>query len=274
MKELKTLIILLIFGLPFANCNGQNGTTYFEPNQISFEKTDYGLIFTTINVNGKNVKAMIDFGDQHKLQLSSTLTNELNILTEKAGYQVSDVYGNTWDVKKGTITKLVVGTWEESDVEFTSQEGEMESVSLQIGTEFNAVLGWGYFKDYSTEIDYSASLFTLLDKKHTVDNELFSVQFQKDANQLIVPATVNNQSVRFMIDTGSPVSVVDSSFLDKFDDKKFMFSIDKQNFEIKVYSQDLSVLSDLEVVCILGGDFLKEWKVIIDPEKSILHFVK
>jgi predicted aspartyl protease len=274
MKELKTLFILLIFGLSVANCSGQSKATNFEPNKISFEKTDYGLIFTTITVNDKNIKAMIDFGDQHKLQLSSTLIDELNIETEEAGYQVSDVYGNTWDVKKGTAQKLFVGNWEERNVEFTSQEGEMESVSKQIGTEFNAVLGWGYFKDYFTEIDYSASLITLYDKKYTVDNELFSVQFQKDANQLIIPATVNNQSVRFMIDTGSPVTVVDSTFKEKLDYEKFMFSIDNQDFEMKAYSQDLSVLSDLEIVCILGSDFLKEWKVIIDPAKSILHFTK
>jgi len=113
---LKRLFILVILGLIVAISNGQSKTIYSEPNKITFIKTDYGLIFTTITVNGKDVKAMIDFGDQHKLQLSSTIINELNIITEKAGYQVSDVYGNTWDVKKGTAQKLIVGHWEESNV--------------------------------------------------------------------------------------------------------------------------------------------------------------
>ncbi len=274
MKELKTLFILLIFGLSAANCNGQSKTTYFEPNKIGFEKTDYGLIFTNIKVNNNEVRAMIDFGDQHKLQLSSSLIEELNIETEKAGYQVSDVFGNTWDVNKGIANSLVVGTLEEINVEFTSQKGEMESVSQQIGTVFKAVLGWGYFKNYFTEIDYSANLMTLHSQKDFTVNEIFQIPYNKDASQLIIPAIVNNQKVNFMIDTGSPVTVIDSVFMEKLNNEKFIFKLDKQNFEIKAYPQDLSVLSDLEVVCILGGDFLKEWKVIINPKNNILHFKK
>ncbi len=120
------------------------------PNSIIFEKTNYGLIFTNILVNGKEVKAMIDFGDQHYLQLSSTLVGRLGLAIEPAGYQVADVYGNTYDVNQGTLNKLKVGNWQNESVEFTSQAGEMESVSEQIGTEFNAVVGWGYFKEYFT----------------------------------------------------------------------------------------------------------------------------
>ncbi|MGF1556871.1 aspartyl protease family protein [Paucihalobacter sp.] len=274
MKNFKTLFTFLFFGIFAASCSGQIRTTFVEPNKIFFEKTDYGLIFTNIRVNDKDVKAMIDFGDQHKLQLSSTLIDQLNIETEKAGYQVSDVYGNNWDVKNGTAQKLVVGTCEENNVEFSSQDGEMESVSQQIGTEFNAVLGWGYFKKYHTEIDYSASLFTLYDGKITIENEVFSVQFQKEANQLIIPAIIDNHKVNFMIDTGSPVTVVDSLELQKIDNQDFVFSIGGEEFKIKAYPQDLSVLADLGIKCILGGDFLKNWKIIIDPEHNVLHFKK
>ncbi len=274
MNALNSIIALFVWGSTATACCSQHKTNDLEPNTIAFEKTDYGLIFTTITVNEKTVKAMIDFGDQHKLQLSSTLIDELTIETEQAGYQVSDVFGNTWDVQKGTVRKLVVGAWEEYSVEFTSQKGEMESVSQQIGTEFHAVLGWGYFKDYFTEIDYSASLFTLYNLNHSVNDELFKVNYQNDANQLIIPATVYGQHVRFMIDTGSPVTVIDSSFNGTIDDDTLKFTIAKNDFEIKVYSQDLSVLADLEVVCILGGDFLSHWKVTVDPVNSALLFKK
>jgi len=269
----KAFLMVFLFAVGL-HCRSQNDIGSKQLNKITFEKSDYGLIFTTILINNRKVKAMIDFGDQHVLQLSSTLASELGVKTEKAGYQVSDVYGNTWDVKRGTVNKLVVGSLTESDVAFTSQEGEIEAVSRQIGTEFHAVLGWGYFSRYFTEIDYSNSTFTLSDNRGFFHDAIFSVPFNKDANQLIIKAKVNGQEVNFMIDTGSPVTVVDPEVLVNFQGEEFGFVLQSESFKVKAYEQDLSILSDLEVVCILGGDFLADWKIVIDPERSLLHFKK
>lgn len=276
MKHLEKRTIIALFFCLFTSfiLSAQPEVTQSKSNVIHFEKSDYGLIFTTINVNNQEVKAMIDFGDMHVLQLSSTLASELKIKTGKAGYQVSDVYGNTWDVMKGTVNQLIVGTWAESNVEFTSQEGEMEAVSEQIGTQFHAVLGWGYFSRYFTEIDYSNATFTVCNNKDFLDDTVFTVPFIKDANQLIIKAKVNGQEVNFMIDTGSSVSVVDPKVLGQFERDEFGFELQSESFKVNAYEQDLSVLADLEVVCILGGDFLAEWKIVIDPEQKLLLFKK
>ena len=276
MRKLKksTIILMVTCFVTTVSSFAQVETNRTKSNVIHFEKTDYGLVFTTINVNNQEVRAMVDFGDMHILQLSSTLTAELRIDTEKAGYRVSDVFGNTWDVMQGIVNQLTVGSWTESDVKFTSQEGEMEAVSAQIGTQFNAVLGWGYFKRYFTEIDYSNSTFTLSDNESFLDNIVFTVPFQKDANQLIIKAKVKGQEMNFMIDTGSPVTVVDPRVLGKFESDEFGFELQTEDFKLNAYEQDLSVLADLEIACILGGDFLAGWKVVIDPEKSLLYFKK
>ena len=54
------LIIIVFLSLLACNNNNQNlATTNTNDNTISFEKSDYGLIFTNISVNGAAVKAMI-----------------------------------------------------------------------------------------------------------------------------------------------------------------------------------------------------------------------
>lgn len=272
METIKTFFYVLFLTVALINFINHGSQPSAEPNRIYFEKTNYGLIFTTIHVNGEEVKAMIDFGDQHTLQLSSSLTERLHIETEITNYKVSDIHGNIWDVYRGELPELTVGTWKEQDVEFTSQEGEMEAVSQQIGTEFHAVLGWGYFKHYFTEIDYANGLMILYKNIHHSGSETMKVPFSRDANQLIIPAIIDGQEHKLMIDTGSPVTVVDTGMSKKMENDTFEFILDKQSITLKAYSQDLSVLADLGVVAILGGDFLQQWKIIIDPEESVLHF--
>jgi hypothetical protein len=75
-----------------------------------------------------------------------------------------------------------------------------------------------------------------------------------------------------MIDTGSPVTVVDSNRNLTTPDGLLRFQLAEKELKLKAYSQDLSVLADLGVAGILGGDFLQQWIVTIDPEKSVLLF--
>jgi len=274
MTNLRIIFCLMYLGITTFNGFAQSKNSKSESNTISFEKTRYGLIFTTLQVKDKKVKAMIDFGDQHQLQLSFSLVEQLNIETQKAGYQVSDVNGNVWDVYKGVISEFVVGSWHEKDVEFTSQEGEMEAVSEQIGTEFNAVLGWGYFKQFYTEIDYANSSMILHQNTDFLSSDGLQIPFSKNANQLIISVKVKGEEHKLMIDTGSPVTVVDTEFSKKLDNDLLKFKLDQQTVELQTYTQDLSVLADLEVVGILGGDFLQLWQIVIDPVKSVLHFYK
>ena len=61
---MKPYLIVLVF-LSLLACDNNNKsslTNNVNYNTISFEKSDFGLIFTNISVNGTVVKAMIDFG--------------------------------------------------------------------------------------------------------------------------------------------------------------------------------------------------------------------
>lgn len=271
---IKYISFLIIFYLLYVNNVGQNIIKKSESNLINFDKNDYGLIFTTISINNIKVKAMIDFGDQHKLQLSSSFVDQLNIPTTKTDYKVGDVYGNEWDVYKGIANQLEVGTLTENKVEFTTQIGEMEGVSQQVGTEFNAVLGWGYFENYYTKINYSKNSFVLFEEADSIKNEHFRIPFVKEASQLIIIGKINNEEHNFMIDTGSPVNIIDSNFKEKVGKDILNLKLSDNILKINTYSQDLSVLSDLGIIGILGGEFLNDWIITINPKENILHFSK
>lgn len=51
--------------------------------------------------------------------------------------------GSTFSVNKGVADTLSIGEWQYEKLEFRSSPGEIEFVAEQIGTSFNAVLGWG-----------------------------------------------------------------------------------------------------------------------------------
>ena len=243
-----------------------------ETNVINFETSDYGLIFTDIEVNNEPVRTMIDFGYFHQLQLSTTLVGNQKLETVKTGYQSGDVFGNIWDVYKGMAATVKIGSNTEKNIEFVTQEGDLESVSQQIDTEFDAVLGWGFFKNYFTEVDYSNHTFTLHQELPSNREDVFSIPYEKNANQLIITARIGDEPVKIMIDTGSPVTVVDKAFRDAPDGSLFNFQLADQDIGLIAYQQDLSVLTDLEIVAVLGGDFLRQWRIIIDPTENKLHF--
>ena len=272
MRSVKAWLLTVFFSLNVFICVGQVSESTTEEISITFERSEYGLIFTDIVVQDEKVKAMIDFGDPHKLQLSSTVIEKLGLETEPAGYKVADLFGNSWEVDQGIAEYVMIGDHRMQDMKFTSQSGEMETVSEQIETTFNAVVGWGFFKDYFTEIDYANSEFRLTETADASRGELFSIPFSAETGQLIIEGVLNTNPVKFIIDTGSPVSVIDPSVKKFTDSEEITLTLGDQEVKVNVYQQDLSVLSDLDVVGILGGNFLEMWKIVINPADQTLHF--
>ena len=271
-KHLVSLVFytsaMVVFGY------GQSVPSSNEVNIIAVSKSDYGLIFTDIIVNGTTVRAMIDFGDPHSLQLSSTLVEQQKIAMRATGRQVSDVFGNTWELQEGSVEKVTIGNWAAANVVFTSQNGEMEAVSEQIGTIFHAVVGWGYFKDYFTEIDYADNKIILYKHQPEISDHAFTTTFSIESGYLILKAGFNGEDIYLMLDTGAPVTFIDSTFQAKYNIEQLQIELGGALIILDVYAQDMSVLSDLGVVGMLGGDFLSAHRVFIDTQSNVLVFLR
>lgn len=208
---MKTKFLLIIVCL-MVGCKSHKENNKLEENYIAIEKSDYGLIFTTIEVNGKKVKAMVDFGDPNILQLSSSFVESQKIKVKKIDAIAKDMAGNTFEINEGTVEEVIIGKWKETNLKFQSSPNEMESVSKQINTEFNAVIGWGYFSQYYTTIDYKENRFELSKKNTSKGIIQFSTNYNKNSNYLSIPITINNSKQNFILDTGSPLTMIDSSF--------------------------------------------------------------
>ncbi|NAS31558.1 hypothetical protein GTQ40_11290 [Flavobacteriaceae bacterium R38] len=265
----KLFTLILTFSL-FQNSTSLISKT--TPNVIEIEKSDYGLIFTNITVNGQKIKAMIDFGDPNVIQLSSTLVKDQNISVIKTKAIAKDIYGNSFEINRGTAKEIIIGQWKENNIEFSSSPGEMEGVAKQINSDFKAVIGWGYFSKYYTVINYGTNKFELFEQKSSIQNEFLKTPYKKNSNYLSVPVTIQNQNVNLIIDTGSPVSVIDSTFYKDLDTDNFNMKIGTKNVTLKMVSQDLSVLKQLNAVGIIGGDFIGKYKIHIDPFEHELTF--
>ena len=278
IQIMKPYLAILVF-ISLLSCKDTHKTALTHPlhkdhNIINFEKSDYGLLFTTISVNGTKVKAMIDFGDPNVLQHSSSFVASEKILVSKTEAVAKDLFENTFEIHEGNAKKVIIGNWEHKNIEFSSSPNEMESVSKQINTKFDAVIGWGYFSKTYSQIDYKANRFILTDKKAFEDNILFTTSFNKNSNYLNVPVGINNAEANFIIDTGSPISMIDSGYYHQRQFKDIAIKLGDKEVLLHLEIQNLEILNQLNAKGIIGGDFLEQYKINIDPFKNELSFKK
>ena len=242
-------------------------------NTIAFQQSPYGLIFTRIIVNGESLLAMIDIGDQQGIQLSSTVAENQALPLEKTGVQVINVHGEKWDVYQGTIASFSLGSKPATELPFTTSPGEIEALAAQLDSEFQAVIGWGYFKGFVVETDYPASVIRLYEALPQSLRPQMSVRYSDDYGPLLFNVLLNGTPQRVMLDTGATVSVFDPSKVPFGRNNEIEFKIDNTPVHLTAYEQDLAVLADLGVVGVLGSDFLNQFNVVIDPFTGHMHFV-
>lgn len=270
MKKNFAMLFLLLLQPWFAVASDQKDVN---GNSIAFQQSPYGLIFTRIIVNGESLLAMIDIGDQQGIQLSSTVAENQALPLEKTGVQVINVHGEKWDVYKGSIASFSMGSKPATELMFTTSPGEIEALSAQLDSEFQAVIGWGYFKEFVVEIDYPASVIRLYNKLPASLRPQMSVKYSDDYGPLLFKVVLNGMSQRVMLDTGATVSVFDPAKVPFGRDNQIVFEIDNTPVNLTGYAQDLAVLADLGVVGVLGSDFFNQFNVVIDPFTEQMHFV-
>ena len=248
---------------------------------IPIEISDYGLLFTEISVNGKQVKAMIDFGDPHKLMLSGTLVESLNIATTKSDKVGYNINGEELAFFNGTAEALHVHGKRLHQVDFASSPGEMEGVSEQIGTRFDAALGWGFFGSQPFVLDYSQKQITLLDPESEPKAAGLEVRFDRTGSYMLIDADFGSKKGKLLVDTGAPGSSIHQDYLDvpatgtneygqPYQQVKTM--LDNQSFNIDFEQRDLSVLEPLKAVGILGGDVLRQYRITLYPDSEKMYW--
>jgi len=272
MSKIKTTLFLLVC-LPLLSA-GQEKTS------IPFEISDYGLIFTDVVINGEKVKAMIDFGQPHLLMISSSLVEKQGITTTKSDKVGYDINGNEMVFLEGTTNELRIQDLSIKSVAFSTSPNEMESVSEQIGTRFDAALGWGFFSKYFFTMDYSGEEITLFTAPQQLEGS-FEVPYAKNGSYMMLNTQLGKKPAKLIIDTGAPASTLHDDFSKEVVPIKNKYgqpaqtlktTIGPKTVDIEFELRDLSVLEPLKVVGIIGGDLLQHYIISIDPNKQTMYW--
>ncbi len=255
---------------------------------IPIEKSLYGMLFTNIQVNGKNVKAIIDFGDPNRFQLSETLVKKLKITLVKTNKAAIGVNGQ-YQVYDGVMETVKIGDMVLKDETFSSSPGEMELVSSQINTDFQAVVGWGFFSEYYITMNYQKNEIILSGTREKQSNVCFSANLDSQFSHLVMQSKINGINANLIIDTGAPLSLLDSAFFltnnipssdtvikhlsDIIPLKTISTTFISSTVNISYLIYDLS-LTESMAVGIIGGDIFDKYKVYIEPKEKLTYFIK
>lgn len=256
---------------------------------LPFEQSPYGLLFVDITVNGKPVTAMVDFGDPYTIQLATSLIEAEGIPVAPTGQQAMYADGTSFDLMEGQVDRVEIADSVLEEVVFGSAPGEIDAVAEQVGTPFQAVIGWGFFGPRRFLLDYSNHRFELgLDA--CPSDRLATVSRVSGSSYLMIEGTLGDEPVRFLVDTGNATNVVHSGIFEQGqwpgDDvqiehltgevagRSISIGLADSTTSAEFELRDLSMLEPLGVQAILGGTFLSSVRLCHDPEKNLIHVLE
>ena len=260
----KNILILSISITLLLLCSCKVKSKVVNSDKIKFEISEYNLLFTKVEIGENEYAALIDFGDFADFQISTNLIAELQLETEKSEIIMSDINGNQYALEKGTIEELKVDGIIEKNVTFYSANNEIESVSQEVGTEFQIVVGFGYFKSKDFKLNFVSNTIEFV--KSTNEKTDFSISVNDDYGYLIGEfQSITNGSFNLLFDTGTPISKIDLklfpknlkdstvTFLDtEFPSKILEVKSTLKSIILNLEHNDISELEPLGVVGIYG----------------------
>ncbi|MCB9249227.1 MAG: hypothetical protein H6613_12140 [Ignavibacteriales bacterium] len=174
---------------------------------------------------------------------------------------MTDINGNEYALEKGIVPRLKVGEIIEKDLTFFSANNEIDDVSKQVGTEFQVVIGFGYFKSKDFKLDFIENNIEFIKPK--VDETDFFVSISNDYGYLIGNFKSSaNENINLLFDTGTPISKIDLNvFPLELKDSTVDFrrqNSQSKNLDIKSSNQTITLnmenndISELEPLGVVG----------------------
>lgn len=283
---MKKPIYLFVLSILFLPSHGQ------VVSNVDFTLSGKGFIFTIVKINGIKAKAMIDFGDPHVLQVSTTFIEANNLEVQMTEHKTSDVFGNMFDISEGTAETLGVSGITLENIVFQSGKHELEHVSKEVGVKFHAVLGWGFFREYQLKVDYDEKQITLFKSLPDIPPHFSTVQYAKEGH-IIVKTRIDTVKAQLILDTGAPFNILDSTWyhqrkaqITSFQSKKrykVIFNLKLKNIETDIGNGHPNVayliyhlpeIHQIDCVGLLGKPFLEHHVLYFDPEHHLIHYAE
>lgn len=251
----------------------------FAQSQITVHKnaiqiSPYNLIFTKIKVNGREILALVDSGSFRTIELSSTLAKELSISLTETTKVARRYEGKGFYLKRGQIDSFAIGDYGKRNVEIDVIEGDIEDISRQVNTSFEAILGWGFLSQFYTLVDYKNLSLQFSEIPITLSNKKTSINYSVVNNVPVVKGFIDSRQINLLFDTGAPMCNIDMSLVSVLKGEKVSKDviIEKNKFSLEWRVKDLSAIKkSLDSVGVIGNNLLKDYAVYFDTKNKVIY---
>lgn len=293
----KSLLFIFFLGAAFFSIRGFLYTPYYFSIPIEFKPYSH-LPVTSIEIEGKNHKVEIDLGARMPLSLRETILKDLIKKPNGTSRRV-DIWGNEYETplfhipkaKTGDFTVKKIETREES-YDFATKNSTVYDDTDRTEEErcqYTGRIGRGFFSGKNIFMDFHNSIFILCKDLKDLGRDgykfenLTSAPFEITLSGILLKTETDIGITRFVIDTGSTISILRSSLTaPNLETKRYglsVFSSVKFSFNgIDLGPQDFCLLEISpvfkEMDGLLGMDFLQEHIIYLDFKTNTAYIGK
>ncbi|HRS58353.1 MAG TPA: hypothetical protein P5050_03945 [Bacteroidia bacterium] len=169
----------------------------------------------------------------------------------------------------------------------------VSKISAMLGTEITTLLGTDILSNFKILLDYQNQVIEF--SKQEIDIDGTQVDISNFMGIPIIKMTVDNQELKFFLDTGAKLSYLSDSFTSNYEnvgtDEDFYPGVGKfqtESFEIPTIFGDKEFVVKygnlptlLQMTLMLGGtdgiigfDFFNNFKVVLDLKNNKLKYAK
>lgn len=279
-----TLITILTLA-PVGNVNGGRAQVAAPKSdaggaqvyRATLELSAYNLLFAPIKINGQETLALIDSGHYRAVQLSSTLAQSLKLALTKTDETPRHHEGKDLSLESGRIERLAIGDYEQRDVEVGVIEGDVEKIAAQVGTKFDAILGWGFISQFHMLLDYKKLSMQFSKQPLAVGADALGFKYSVVNNAPVVRGSIgqeNAEEVSFLFDTGAPMCNLDLDIANAPRGAKISrdLTLASRRFTLEFRVKALAVIKkSLGCVGVIGNNLFRQYAVYFDPGANVIH---
>jgi hypothetical protein len=229
------------------------------------------LPFTVITVNGVKVQAMIDTGSFQRVQLSSTLAAKLNLQTAESDATQRRYGQNAKRVAHAVVDELAVGDYREAHAPVAIVEGDLERIAAQTGVPFDAILGWGFWSAFETELDAKAHAIRFSREPFAHSGTPAATLDYREVNRApVVDANLGGVHTTALFDTGAPVSTIDTTGFSLQPGTKVERRLQAGTLDLitTFRAKDLAAMkAGVHASAVIGNDILADYVVAWAPAR-------
>jgi hypothetical protein len=239
----------------------------------SITRSSYNLLFCPVDVGGQPALALLDSGSSHALQMTPALATTLAIALQDSPQASQRYAGGRRPQRSGRVQHITIAGARFDGVDVDVIEGDIQNISRQVNTDFDAILGWPLLSSRAFGLNYSTPALEFV----AADKSGITLACTDSARVPIVPVWIAGQVRMALLDTGAPKSKVDASIGDPAklgQSLPLAVRLGEQEEQHLFQVRDLGALArGTGAAAVLGNDLLSRFEIFWSPTKRSFTLV-